>query len=229
MKVSQRLSCGERRSAILESAKRAFAEKGFDGTTTRELARAAGVSEALLYKHFPSKESLFAAMRGACGKGPVVVECRRVMALEASTSTLVILVHFLMSHFVRGCCPDAGKGAMERLMARSLLEDGEFARLSLREFAGAWLGKFEECLRAAAKAGELRDIPVRRDLRFWFVEHIAVGMMLHLQPRRAAVDYKMPREALLEQAVWFALLGMGLREKAIKRHYNPKALALMAE
>ena len=43
--------------------RRVFAAKGFDGTTTRELADAAGVSEALLFKHFPNKEALFSAMK----------------------------------------------------------------------------------------------------------------------------------------------------------------------
>ena len=66
-----RLPSGERRQAIVTAVKGAFADKGFDGTTTRELARAAGVSEALLYKHFPSKESLYVAMLEACADGPM--------------------------------------------------------------------------------------------------------------------------------------------------------------
>ena len=48
-----------RKEAIVEAVQDVFAEKGFEGTTTRDLAKAAGVSEALLYKHFPSKESLY--------------------------------------------------------------------------------------------------------------------------------------------------------------------------
>jgi AcrR family transcriptional regulator len=215
--------------AILQAARRVFAEKGFDGATTRELAQAAGVSEALMYKHFPSKESLFDAMRGSCAKSSSMVECRKMMALEASTSTLIVLVHFLMSHFVRGCCEDPIRSSFSRLMTRSLLEDGDFARQSLESFADTWLTKFEACLRAAAKAGELREIPVRRDLRLWFSQHIGVGVMLHLQPKRSVIDYRLSKEALVEQAVWFALLGIGLEDRAITRHYNPKALALMAE
>ena len=57
-----RLSAEARKEAIVEAVRDVFAEKGFEGTTTRDLAKAAGVSEALLYKHFPSKESLYAAM-----------------------------------------------------------------------------------------------------------------------------------------------------------------------
>ena len=62
MRSNGRLSGGERRQAIADAVRGVFADKGFDGTTTRELAKAAGVSEALLYKHFPSKESLYAAL-----------------------------------------------------------------------------------------------------------------------------------------------------------------------
>jgi len=55
-----RLTKEERRRQIIEAAARVFAEKGMLGTRTREIAEAAGVNEALLYKHFESKEELFA-------------------------------------------------------------------------------------------------------------------------------------------------------------------------
>lgn len=51
----------ERKQQILESCKAAFAEKGFYGSSTKELANAAKISESLLYKHFPTKEILFRA------------------------------------------------------------------------------------------------------------------------------------------------------------------------
>jgi len=54
-----RLDSDERRKAIVEAAVPLFARNGFSGTTTRELAAAAGVSEALLFRHFPSKQSVF--------------------------------------------------------------------------------------------------------------------------------------------------------------------------
>jgi len=66
------------------AARDTFAAKGFDGTTTRELARAAGVSEALLYKYFPGKESLDAAMLQTCGAGPEFAEFTRALALPPS-------------------------------------------------------------------------------------------------------------------------------------------------
>ncbi|MBO0685620.1 MAG: TetR/AcrR family transcriptional regulator [Candidatus Dormibacteraeota bacterium] len=55
----RRLSADERRIAILTAAKRVFGEAGYHETTTRDIAVAAGVSEALLYQHFPGKRQLF--------------------------------------------------------------------------------------------------------------------------------------------------------------------------
>ncbi len=59
---SGRLSAEERRESILTAARKVFAEGGFRGTTNRGLAEAAGVSEALLFQHFPDKEALYTAM-----------------------------------------------------------------------------------------------------------------------------------------------------------------------
>ncbi len=223
MQPPRRLPSRQRRHAIVDAVKGAFAEKGFDGTTTRELAKAAGVSEALLYRHFPSKESLYAAMLADCARGPVFAEFNRVLGLPASTATLVSLVHFLVCQFVRS--DDAHKVAMDRLALRSLLEDGDFVRLGIERFATSWVSKVEACVKAAARAGDLADVPVRRDLRAWFVHHLAFALMLFLHPRVAAVDYRTPKRALVDGAVWFSLLGMGVRAEAVRRHYPGKTLS----
>jgi AcrR family transcriptional regulator len=223
-----RLSADQRKQAIVDAVRGVFAEKGFDGTTTRELAKAAGVSEALLYKHFPSKESLYAAMLDACAKGPTFVQFNRILALEPSTSTLVLMVYFTISHYVLGRPGDPYKAALNCLLVRSLLGDGALVRLTHKKFASAWVAKFEACLKEAVKTGEVREMPMRRDLRVWFVHHIAFSLMLHLHPKVPAIDYKVSKDALVEQATWFALLGVGLREESIKRYYNPKALSLLA-
>jgi TetR/AcrR family transcriptional regulator len=51
----------ERRRQILDAAAALFAESGFTGTTTRQIAAAVGISETLLFRHFPSKDALYAA------------------------------------------------------------------------------------------------------------------------------------------------------------------------
>ena len=223
-----RLSAEARKEAIVEAVQDVFAEKGFDGTTKRELAKAAGVSEALLYKHFPSKESLYAAMLDGCAKGPTFAEASRILGLDASTSTLVVMVHFMISHYVLGRPGDRHRAALNSLLVRSLLEDGEFVRLMHKKLAAAWLKKFEACLQAAAKAGEMREVPIRHDLCVWLVQHVAFSLMLHLQPKVPADNYKVSRDELVSQATWFGLLGIGIKEEAVRRYYSPKALRLLA-
>lgn len=51
-----------RRAAILDQARGLFARQGYHGTSTAEIARAAGCAEAVLYRHFDSKQALFAAV-----------------------------------------------------------------------------------------------------------------------------------------------------------------------
>ncbi|BFU95408.1 MAG: putative Transcriptional regulator acrR [Nitrospira sp.] len=57
-----RSSSQERQAGLIAAAAALFAAKGFNGTTTREIAKAAGVSEALVFKHFPTKRALYAAI-----------------------------------------------------------------------------------------------------------------------------------------------------------------------
>ena len=52
----------ERRAAIIAAAIDLFAQKGFRGTTTREIAAAVGVSEPVLYQHFATKSDLYTAI-----------------------------------------------------------------------------------------------------------------------------------------------------------------------
>jgi AcrR family transcriptional regulator len=52
----------EIRQQILKTAIRLFAQKGFRGTTTREIALAAGVNEVTIFRHFASKQDLYSAI-----------------------------------------------------------------------------------------------------------------------------------------------------------------------
>jgi AcrR family transcriptional regulator len=64
-----RLEGDARRAQIVEIARGLFAEAGYRPTTTRQLARAAGVSDALMYRHFASKDDVLRAVvdRGLAG------------------------------------------------------------------------------------------------------------------------------------------------------------------
>src|SRR5436190_21741928 len=57
-----RMSSDDRRAQILRTACELFAQKGFRGTTTRELAAAVGVTEPVLYEHFKTKKDLYSAI-----------------------------------------------------------------------------------------------------------------------------------------------------------------------
>lgn len=56
-----RLTAEERRAAVLECACGIFAKGSYRGTTTAEIARRAGVTEPILYRHFQSKRDLYLA------------------------------------------------------------------------------------------------------------------------------------------------------------------------
>src|SRR5215212_3708358 len=57
-----RMCADDRRRQIAEVAMRLFSERGFRGTTTKEIAQAAGVSEAIIFRHFATKEDLYSAI-----------------------------------------------------------------------------------------------------------------------------------------------------------------------
>ncbi len=225
---SLRLTSDERRHAIIEAVRTVFAHHGFHATTTKQLAAAAGVSEALLFKHFPNKEALYDSVIEISANEPGFAEIvsNRFLHMKPSASTLVAMVHFMVSHFVK--CSDVKQNMMDRIAVQSLLADGEFLRRTIKKVANTWTGKFEECVSAAIEDGDLLETPVRTDLRFWFSYHVAFSLMLHLNlPEDPALNYKATTEKLIEQAVWFVLLGIGIKTEAIKRLYNPKALALL--
>ena len=56
-----RLAAAERRASLLDTACRVFSAGSYRGTTTAEIAREAGVTEPILYRHFSSKRDLYLA------------------------------------------------------------------------------------------------------------------------------------------------------------------------
>src|SRR5512147_1443061 len=57
-----RVPAEDRRQQIIEVARDLFASRGFEGTTTRQLAEEIGINEALLFRHFSTKEDLYWAV-----------------------------------------------------------------------------------------------------------------------------------------------------------------------
>ena len=159
IKLSSRLSFNERRQAIIESVKDVFAKAGFDGTTSRELAKAAGISEALLYKYFPTKLSLYNAMLSASVETADWLVSNHGEALKPSTATLIMMVDSLVSQVVESRSVYLHDTVLGRLAVRSLLEDGAFVRALLQMFANNWVAVFEKSLEGAVASGDLRGCP----------------------------------------------------------------------
>src|SRR5512136_2809637 len=59
---AHRLPAADRQRQLLEAALNVFSRRGFKGSTTKEIAAAAGVAEAVIFQHFPSKEALYSAV-----------------------------------------------------------------------------------------------------------------------------------------------------------------------
>jgi AcrR family transcriptional regulator len=60
--TQQRFSAEDRRHQILHVATELFASKGYEGATTREIAKRAKVNEAIIFRHFPTKDELYWAV-----------------------------------------------------------------------------------------------------------------------------------------------------------------------
>jgi AcrR family transcriptional regulator len=220
-----RLSGEERRGSILRAAARVFAENGFRGTTTKALAEAAGVSEALLFKHFPSKEAIYDAMHAGFSQEKAPESVRELMAMEPSTATLVRIVHSFYALMIGErprSAAERDESVLARLMFRSVMEDGEFARLFIRRVPAHLVAKLEQCLSAAVASGDVVGGPAPLNLPGWFTHHLAVMLLLNHLADPPIVDYGVSRATLVEHAVRFALRGIGLKEEAIQRCYHPE-------
>src|SRR5262249_3853444 len=162
-----RLDSDERRQAIVEAAVPLFARKGFAGTTTRELAEAAGISEALLFRHFPSKRLLYREILSLGCKGDPPLE--ELARLQPSTQTLVCMVRFMVRRFLLG--DETERAELEsrlRLVLHSFLEDGDYARELFESVCGKVVPLFEASLEAAIAAGDAAPRKVAPANRFWF-------------------------------------------------------------
>ena len=127
-----RLSRERRREQILKSAELLFAATGLRSTTTSALAKAAGISEAILYRHFGAKQKLFEK----------VVERNtqeRLAGLEGRLSSIPNLpplecIDRMAEATVLACADGEGNASV---MAWALLETPEFAADVYRGEIGA--------------------------------------------------------------------------------------------
>ena len=95
----ERLSGKERRMRIIDAALRLFADKGFSGTRTREIAELAGISETLIFQHFKTKEDLYrAALSELFSSHPVMPEVEKMMAKKDDFGVFSTLALHVIRH-----------------------------------------------------------------------------------------------------------------------------------
>jgi AcrR family transcriptional regulator len=87
-----RLRATERRAQLLDTAAAVFAQRGYTGATTSELAEAAGVSEPIIYRHFKSKKDLFIALVEQTGQDTLALWDREVKAAKGAAQRLERLI-----------------------------------------------------------------------------------------------------------------------------------------
>lgn len=209
-----RLDSDERRKGIVAAALPLFARKGFAGTTTKELAEAAGISEALLFRHFPSKKNLYDEILRLGCEGHPALEC--LATLQPSTTTLVTMTHFMVGYFLLGGEVDRAElDTRLRLVLHSLLEDGDYARELFDRIFERIHPLFEASIEAATASGDLTPNVIDTANRFWFGHHIAAMVAFVFLPGRASIVYEGTLAALVEEASWFILRGIGMKDAAI--------------
>lgn len=120
----------ERREVLVEAAVAAFAEQGFHGTPTTEIAKAAGISQAYLFRLFPTKAELYVAAVDRCYTR--LGDAMRTAAEDEAAE---------------------GETVMERMghAYAQLMEDRTTLRATLQAFAAA-AGEDEQ-IRAAVRRG----------------------------------------------------------------------------
>ena len=207
-----------RRQLILAASKRCFARHGFAGTTTKSIAAAASISEGLLFKHFPSKSALYAEILAEeCDADPAL---HRLLELEPSTETLVVLIREMVHHFHQiSDLPDQQEAQRLRLMVTSHLDDGEFARLiyeKIRTLIGAM---FTASLERAVAAGDASPVGREPLNLFWFAHHTVLMAALARLPSIPCLSYGNAAD-LERQLCEFILRGIGLNETAIASHLD---------
>jgi AcrR family transcriptional regulator len=148
-----RLPASDRKKQLLEIAMKLFSGQGFDGTSTREIAQAAGVNEALIFRHFRTKEDLFWAVLS--DRVELRGRNRRMRELVRSEGdfreVLVAIAEILLDR-------TEDDAAVTRLLFYSALRNRE---LSNRFFQTYGQEKFEmlaSLIRAGIGAGHFRKV-----------------------------------------------------------------------
>jgi len=125
------MAAEDRRHQILHVAVTLFSQRGFGGTTTKEIAQAAGVSEAMVFRHYATKQELYSAIldHKACSGDRMNPEEMVAEALNQKDDRAVferLALGALTHHEVD---PE-----FQRLLLHSALEKHELAEMFFEKF-----------------------------------------------------------------------------------------------
>ncbi len=145
-----RVAAEDRRQQILETATELFARQGFRGTTTREIARRAGINEALIFRHFPTKEDLYWAIIDE--KCRVAGACQRLQAHLHSEARDRDVFAALADRILRR------DTTMTRLLLFSALENHRLSQRFFRTHVARYYEALAEYIRQGTEAGRFRSV-----------------------------------------------------------------------
>lgn len=167
------MSGDKRREQILMSAISLFSQKGFSGTTTKEIARVAGVSEATVFKHFARKTDIYDAIleNKACHEGMRFPWEEDTVMLDAMRRRDDYTVFYQLAfNALNKQQSDVG---FMRLLFYSALEEHELAERFFGEFVARIYGFVGGYIEERQQEGAFRPMNPRVAVRAF------LGMMIH--------------------------------------------------
>ncbi len=165
--IKKRLTGKKRKDQIVRVATNLFVKKGFKGTTTREIARKAGISEAVIYKYFSKKEDLYKAIIAAkCDDD--LGRSRLLSSLEGKKGRE--LFHELALFLITENSTDQ---TLMRLLMQSALEQKELSEVFINLKGLELIELLETNIKALIKEGTFKDMDSGLAARAF------LGMILH--------------------------------------------------
>ena len=127
-----RLQASDRRLQLIETALDFFSRKGYSGTTTKEIAAAAGVTEAIIFRHFPSKQDLYNAVLDHTHDSSQLAECIAQWKSCMDRNDDAGLIRAIIERVIEGFRKDL---RVHRVLMFAVLEGHEAALEYNRQFS----------------------------------------------------------------------------------------------
>ncbi|CAN5584619.1 TetR/AcrR family transcriptional regulator [soil metagenome] len=169
-----RMKGDARREQILQTAVDLFSQRGFKGTTTKEIARAAGVSEAMVFRHFATKDELYKAIldNKGCDDGVRHFPWDKNEALKRAIEQKDDFAVFYNIAFDALNKHQEDVGFM-RLLFYSALEEHELAHRFFNEFISRIYDFIGGYIKTRQQDGAMREMDERIVVRSF------LGMLIH--------------------------------------------------